>query len=472
MSADLVFFAVVLLAFAVALYSRRGHAGGGARDYFVASGQFGGFLLFFLSVGETYSIGSIVGFPAGTYLQGTPFVLWFLGYIVLAFPLGYFVNPLIWQAGRRVGAMTGVDLFRFHFDSRGLEKLVALNAILCLLPLGDLQFAGLLGVLKGFHWPVNAFVPIVGAACVTFTWILLSGIRAPAYVSFIKDTLVVVAVVLVGVAALRALGMEAGPVEAPASAAARQGGDGNLLVMSTILFQAAGFCVAPANIAFLFTARSDRIVRRNQIVMPLYMLMFPLLYAVAVFAHRGGVAVQAPNDVFMASASALLPEWALGLVAAACGLSALVILAGICLTLGPLVSHNLLHGLSDQGQRRGAQIVIGTYLLFSVVAADHLTSVMTVLNTLFYMGISQIIPGMIAIVLRLGPRAFSIGAGLVAGDCVAAGLALFGPQPALVNAGMVGLFWNFAVVGACEAMRRYQGTTAAVRAGKTEMEGG
>ncbi|MFT8644315.1 sodium:solute symporter family protein [Gluconacetobacter sp.] len=464
MSANIVFFAVIMLAFVIVLYARRGHAGGGARDYFVASGQFGGFLLFFLSVGETYSIGSILGFPAATYVQGTPFVLWFLGYIVLAFPLGYFVNPLIWRAGRRVGAMTGVDLFRFHFESRGLEKLVALNAIICLVPLGEMQFVGLLSVLKAFHWPVSGFVPMAGAAGVTFVWILLSGIRAPAYVSFIKDTLVVVAVLLVGMAALRALGVDGAATQTVPESPVHRSGEGNLLVMSTILFQAAGFCVAPANIAFLFTARSDRIVRRNQIVMPLYMLMFPFLYAVVMFARYGGGAGAMANDVFMTSATTLLPGWAVGLVAAACGLSGLVILAGNCLTLGPLVSHNLLHGLSDRGQRRGAQVVIGGYLLFSVVAADHLTSVMTVLNTLFYMGISQIIPGMIAIVLRKGVGAFPIGAGLVVGDCVSMGLALFGPQPAAVNVGMVGLLWNVAIVGVLEGIRRSQAGEAAMRA--------
>ncbi|WP_323991524.1 sodium:solute symporter family transporter [Nguyenibacter sp. L1] len=454
--ATLTFGLVILLSVCLALFSRRGHHHQGARDFFVASGQFGGLLLFFLSVGETYSIGSVLGFPAGTFSHGTAFVIWFLGYIVLAFPVGYFLNPWIWQAGRTYNALTIADLFRHHVGSRAVEIAMTLNAILFLLPFGDIQFIGLLSVLQGFGWHVPAIALTTLAAIIAFFWVALSGIRAPAYVSILKDVMMIVAVLAVGLAALLASGhlpkVPLQEVTLQGGAAAgdiahiRPGARDEAFAMSTILLQAIGFCVAPQTVAFLFTGRSRRIVRRNQVVMPLYMLMFPFLYLVADYARRSGMALSTPNDAFMAVSHALLPAWLQGLVAAACALSALVVLAGMCLAIGPLVSHNLLHGLSDRQQRYGAQLVIALYLLFSIVSAAHASGVMVKLNTMYYFGVTQAAPGIFAILRARAISPAALIAGLVAGDGLAVGLYMGGADLGGINPGLVGLIANAAIL--------------------------
>ncbi|GBQ66376.1 Na+/solute symporter [Ameyamaea chiangmaiensis NBRC 103196] len=443
--ASAVFAFVILLSLGIALASRRGHGHQDSRDFFVASGQFGGVLALVLAVGETYSAGSILGFPAAAYGQGTGFVLWFLGYILLAYPIGYVINPLLWRAGRRHGALTAADLFRAHFDSRGLERLIVANAILFMLPLGELQFAGLLTVMGEFPWHIPSIVLSSLAGVLTFLWLMISGIRAPAYVSIIKDVLIVVAVVLVGAAALHAMGALDHPLAALPPARPITGREQSYDI-STILLQAMGFCAAPQTVSFLFTARSGRILRRNQIIMPLYMLMFPLLYCVALYAHAVHLPLASANAVFLTSARALLPGWATGLVAGACALSALVILASICLAIGPLVSHNLLHGLSDRQQQRGAKAVIATYLVFSILAAAHLSGFLVTLTSLYYLGIAQMVPGLALIAFGQRPRALAVGMGLVAGDVVAVGLSLAGQQPLGLNPGLIGLCVNLALL--------------------------
>ncbi|MBB2188577.1 sodium:solute symporter [Gluconacetobacter azotocaptans] len=445
--ATVTFCLVILLSLAIALYSRRGHHHQGSRDFFVASGQFGGVLLFFLAVGETYSIGSVLGFPAGTFSHGTAFIIWFLSYIVLAYPVGYFLNPWIWQAGRDHNAITMADLFRHHFGSRAVEIAMALNAILFLIPFGDLQFTGLLAVLQGFGWPVPTFVITTVAAVTAFFWVALSGIRAPAYVSILKDVMMIVAVVAAGLAALLASGHLPDVRQAGQDIARiRPTGREEAFAMSTVVLQAIGFCVAPQTIAFLFTGRSRRIVRRNQVLMPLYMLMFPFLYWVADYARRSGMPLHAPNDAFMAVSLTLLPGWVDGLVAAACALSALVVLAGICLAIGPLVSHNLLHGLSDRQQRYGAQIVIAVYLLFSIVSAAHASGLMIKFNTMYYFGVTQAAPGIFAILAARAVSPAAVVAGLVAGDLLSMGLYLGDIDLGGVNPGLVGLVANALVL--------------------------
>ena len=144
-----VFLGFIALSLYLAIRSRTGKGAQSVHDFFVASRQFGAYLVFFLAAGEIYSIGTMVGFPGGIYAKGPTYGVWFLGYILLAYPLGYFLGPMIWKAGLRHNAITLPDLFKGHFGSRALELIVAGSAILFLLPWGQLQFTGLVAALKG-----------------------------------------------------------------------------------------------------------------------------------------------------------------------------------------------------------------------------------------------------------------------------------------------------------------------------------
>ena len=76
------------------------------------------------SMPRCVSITTVLGFPGGVYANGTGFITWFLGYILLAFVVGYFINPLIWRAGRIHGAITLPDLFRRRIDGQAFQKVV------------------------------------------------------------------------------------------------------------------------------------------------------------------------------------------------------------------------------------------------------------------------------------------------------------------------------------------------------------
>src|ERR1700753_3117743 len=172
------FLGIILLSLVLVVLSKRGHLRQRAEDFFVASGQFSTLLFFFLAVGETYSVTTVLGYPGGVYANGPGFVTWFLGYILLAFVVGYFLNPLIWRAGRVYGAVTLPDLFRCHFDSRALEVTVACAALLFLVPLGMQQFLGLQIILKQLEWGISPLVLAGMAGALAFVYIAISGIRA------------------------------------------------------------------------------------------------------------------------------------------------------------------------------------------------------------------------------------------------------------------------------------------------------
>ena len=123
--ASTVFLGFIALSLWLALRAGKGRGSQSVHDFFVASRQFGAWLVFFLAAGEIYSIGTMVGFPGGIYAKGPTYGVWFLGYILLAYPIGYFVGPKIWEAGKRYNAITLPDLFKGHFGSRALELIVA-----------------------------------------------------------------------------------------------------------------------------------------------------------------------------------------------------------------------------------------------------------------------------------------------------------------------------------------------------------
>lgn len=439
------FLGVILLSLLLAWLSRRGHRRQKAEDFFVASGQFNAILFFFLAVGETYSIGSILGYPGGVYAGGTGAATWFLGYILLAFVVGYFLNPLIWRAGRIYGAVTLPDLFRRHFDSRALELVVAAAGLVFLVPLGMQQFIGLQSIMKELGWAISPLALTAAAGVLAFLYIVISGIRASAYVAILKDILLILAILLTGLVALEHWSVGAVHAAAPLKLAA-PALQTDVFSITTILLQCVGFCLVPQTCAYVFTARSAKAIRRAQITMPLYMVMFPFLTLIAYYALRHPVRLSSSNEVFPAVAHALLPAPIVGLVLAGAALSGLVILTGICLAIGPLVSRNLVGGLSNDQQRQWSKLVMALYLVLSIAGAATSSQLLITINNFFYFGITQSLPGMLGILFIRRMRASAIICGIIAGDVLAITLYEFAVPTYGVNAGFVGLVVNAVIV--------------------------
>src|SRR5207249_7539999 len=113
---SIIFFSIIGLSVLIALAARLGTSKNmSISEYLVGGRSFPAWLLYFLAVGEIYSIGTMIGLPSGVYAHGARDAIWFLGYILLAYPLGYYGGPLIWRAGVRYNAMTIPDVFGSHF---------------------------------------------------------------------------------------------------------------------------------------------------------------------------------------------------------------------------------------------------------------------------------------------------------------------------------------------------------------------
>jgi solute:Na+ symporter, SSS family len=448
----IIFCLLLILSIGVALMSKRGHRNQSTQDFFVASRQFGAFLVFFLSAGEIYSINTMIGFPGGIYAKGASYGIWFMGYVLLSYPVGYFLGPKIWAAGKRYNAITLPDLYKEHFGSRTVEVIAAICTIVFVLPWGQLQFTGLLFALKGMRWSLKPDELIGIAACFSFAYVAIAGVRASAFIAIMKDILMVVAILIVGVAVASKVGVE--PVFKMAATKVSNTIDPSQLTfaMSTMLFQSLGFYMLPFNVQSLFTAKSADTIRRTQIVMPLYMLMFPILVVVSYFSISQGIPLSSPNDAFFAAATALLPGWLLGIIVAGAALSALVVLAGICLVIGPIVTRNLMPNLSESKQKTGAKSVIILYLILSIFLTLFSSNLMVTIANTAYFGVTQFLPGVLIIVFGMRIRGGAVAAGLVTGQVLAITMYLCHVTFAGINVGFLALLANCVVIGLLHLM--------------------
>lgn len=444
--ATTVFLAIILFSVWLALRRSAAKKSASAHDYFVASRQFGGLLVFFLTAGEIYSIGTMIGFPGGIYAKGPTYGIWFLGYILLAYPVLYFVGPEIWRAGKKYNAVTLPDLFKGHYQNRLLELVAGVTAILFLIPWGQLQFTGLMVALHGLGWTFKPVVLVLIAAALAFLYIAISGVRSTAAIAILKDVIMIGAIIVTGVAVLWEFDVK--HVFDAASAHVRNTMNPAELQfsMSTIFFQSLGFMCVPMLTQFLFTAKSDQTIRRAQIPMPLYMYMYPFLVLASYYAISANLQLSSPNDAFIAAAVKLLPDWLLGLVAAGAALSGLLVLAGVCLGLGPIVSRNLLPHTPEAKQKNVSRVVVVIFLVVSMVLTLVAPNLMLVLINTAYYGFTQYVPGMLSVLFvpNVNPVALALGILLGQGAAVYATYANihFGG----VNVGLICLGLNVAIV--------------------------
>ena len=426
----------------------------------VAGRGFGPLLVFLLMAGEVYTTFAFLGLSGWTYSRGGP-TLYALAYLTLAYVVSFFILPPVWELGRSHGLQTQSDFFRVRYGSRYLTAFVCLVGIAAFVPYVQLQITGI-----GIIVSVASFDTIGRTTAMTVAVVLLvgfvfaGGVRAVAWVSVLKDALMLTAAVAIGIGVPLVCFGGIGPMFA-ALAAARPthltmpGATTNLghaWYVSTVLLTSLGFYMWPNAFAAAFTARNADTLRRNAVLMPLYTLSLAFIF----FAGFTAVLVipgLANGDLAMLTVvRRTFPPWFLGVIGGAGALTAMVPAAIFILTASTLFAKNLYRPLiapamtDDQVARlaRGSAVVLGA---ISLALAVFTSTTLVSLLLIGYAGVAQFFPG---VVLGLfWPRA-STGAvftGVVAGIATAMILMLTHRDPLFgVSAGFVALCLNFALV--------------------------
>ena len=164
------------------------------------SGRGLGFVfILLLMAGETYTSFSFLGTAGWSYSYGVP-ILYLIGYLSIGLVVAYLVGPLFWTYAARHKLVSLSDIVEHRFRSRGLAILVAVLATIFIVPYIQLQIQGMGAVVNAMSYgAIDLKIAAIVSFIVAEAFILFSGLRGSAWVSVLKDGLVILAVAFLAI---------------------------------------------------------------------------------------------------------------------------------------------------------------------------------------------------------------------------------------------------------------------------------
>ena len=213
----------------------------------------------------------------------------------------------------------------------------------------------------------------------------------------------------------------------------------------------------------VMSARDPKVLRRNYTWMPLYelCLLMPIIVGfAAVLVLKPGTPA---NGILLTLSKQVLPTWATGLVVVAAIATAMVPAAGILIGISSLVARNIARVRDERKQfwiNHGTVVAAcGLSLLLAIYRPDLLANLLL----LTYSGTVQLAPAIaLGFLARRPVGKVAVLAGLFVGELVVVWLTFW--QKGLagnVNAGLVGLAANIAVLALAAAAERLTSRTSA-----------
>lgn len=325
--------------------------------------SFGTWITWFLLGGDLYTAYTFIAVPAAVYATGAS-GFFAVPYTIIAYPLVFAFLPRLWSVARVHGYVTPADFIRGRYGSRALSLAVAVTGILATMPYIALQLVGIQAVLDvlgvGGGANANWFVkdlPLFLAFAVLAAYTYSSGLRAPALIAFVKDTLVYIVIIVAVIYLPMRLGGYGHIFDTAATKFSHKGANGkpigSLLLgpsaqwtYATLAFGSAmALFLYPHTVTGVLSAKSRKTVRRNMAILPAYSLMLGLL------AMLGFLAITAVSDKGMKITNnqlavpqlfaTLFPDWFTGVAFAAIGIGALVPAAIMSIAAANLFTRNI-----------------------------------------------------------------------------------------------------------------------------------
>lgn len=420
---------------------------------------FGAVLVFLLMAGEVYTTFAFLGASGWAYSRGGP-TLYVLAYLTLAYVVSFFILPQIWEMGQLHGMQTQSDFFSMRYGSKYLAGFVCVVGIASFIPYLQLQITGVGIIVSVASFDGIGRIPAMAISVVLLVaFVFASGVRAVAWVSVVKDALMVVAAIAIGIGIPLIHFGGIGPMFA-ALAHSRPahltmpGSTTNLghtWYISTVLLTSLGFYMWPHAFGAAFTAKSADTLRRNAVIMPLYTLTLAFIF----FAGFAAVLVVPglPNGdlALLTVVRRSFPPWFLGVIGGAGALTAMVPAAIFILTAATLFAKNLYRPLfapamtDDEVAKLARAMVVVLGVTSLCLAIFSSTSLVSLLLT-GYAGVTQFFPGVVLGLYWKRVTMPAVFAGMIAGVATALCLMLSHRDPLFgLSAGFIALCLNFSI---------------------------
>jgi SSS family solute:Na+ symporter len=330
--------------------------------------RFGTIVSWFLLGGDLYTAYTFIAVPALVYGVGA-LGFFAVPYATIAYPIALVVLVRFWGIARRRGYVTAADFVRDRFGSRTLEIAVAFTGVVAAMPYIALQlvgmktiFAQLGGVFETSGGLVALTIAFVLLACYTY----VSGLRAPALIAFVKDTLIYVTVIAAVVVIPARLGGWEHIFAVSASSLAARAKPGSIYLAPSQYFTYASMAfgsslslfIYPHSITSVLAAKSQAVIRRNAALLPIYSLLLGLLALLGYCAIAAGihVAPQSSSSVVPLLFAQFFPDWFAGVADAAVVVGALVPAAIMCIGAANLFASNVFREFSHRREPVKARV--------------------------------------------------------------------------------------------------------------------
>jgi SSS family solute:Na+ symporter len=356
------FLVVTVLGFAAARWRRADLA---SLDEWGLGGRgFGSFIAWFLIGGDLYTAYTFIAVPATMY-AGSAVGFFAVPYTIVIYPLIFLFLPRLWSVSHRHAYVTPADFVEGRYGSKSLGLAVALTGILATMPYIALQLVGIQVVLQvaGFGGS-NGFVkdlPLIIAFVVLAAYTYSSGLRAPAVIAFVKDTLIYVVIIVAVIylphkiggwdhvfSAVQSSFDSFNKDNADAIAAGQATPKASFTppaaqwaYMSLAIGSALALFMYPHSVTGVLSTKNRGVIRRNAALLPAYSFLLGLIALLGFVAVAAGVKVDNPQQSVPQLFENEFPSWFAGVGYAAIAIGALVPAAIMSIAAANLFTRNI-----------------------------------------------------------------------------------------------------------------------------------
>ncbi|MGI8523151.1 MAG: monocarboxylate uptake permease MctP [Nocardioides sp.] len=363
------FLVVTVMGFAAARWHRAA-ALDNLDEWGLGGRNFGSFVAWFLIGGDLYTAYTFIAVPA-TMFAGSAAGFFAVPYTIVVYPLIFLFLPRLWSVSHRHGYVTPADFVKGRYGSRSLALAIAVTGILATMPYIALQLVGIQVVLQvmGVGSATGSWIakdlPLFIAFAVLAAYTYSSGLRAPALIAFVKDTLIYIAILVAIIylphhlggwghifdtvqasfdtanktnADAIAAGQAAPKVVIPPAAA-------QWAYASLALGSALALFMYPHSVTAVLSTKNRSVIRRNAALLPAYSFLLGLLALLGFVAVAAGtkLAGEPPNPQLAIPQlfEDQFPGWFAGVAFAAIVIGALVPAAIMSIAAANLWTRNI-----------------------------------------------------------------------------------------------------------------------------------
>jgi solute:Na+ symporter, SSS family len=414
------------------LYGQKAAHGRSMSEWAVGGRRFGAWIFWFINAGEIYTTFAVLGIAGYAWAFGAPAYVAFTS-VSLACALGYWLMPKIWSDGRRHGLVTQADFFAHHYGATWLAVIVGLAGIVALVMYVQIQITALSLVIRLTVGPeVSSLQAALAAVTIMLMFVYVAGLRSAAFAASIKDVLMIVAIVALSVTVAEKVGassmfdvyrmaQEQYPGIGAFPGLKPEAGLTSTWLITAAINIALGTWIFPHMFQLIYAAKGVDTIRRNAVWQPLYSLCYFFIILLGFAALLAGTqpADGNSNAVLLQFVTDQYPAWAVGLLAGAVALLALVpgsiLLLGAATIFGRNVVLPLNRGASDGAVlwwSRGAMIVFAAAAVWLTLTSNKS---LVDIGLSAYAAIGMLAPGVFLVFVWPRVNAFGVTAGIVAG---------------------------------------------------------